>query len=218
MKTNTQVQLDVWDELQYEPSVDAAEIGVTAKDGIVTLTGTVKSFAEKWSAARAAERISGVKAVVDEMQVKLPGTLHLREDEDIARAVLNSLKWDVMVPDERIKVKVEHGYITLEGTVDYKYHETAAVGAIRNLAGVKGITSLIKVKPAVTPSGVKAKIEEALRRAAELDAQRIKVAVYDSKVTLHGTVHSRAERNEAERAAWSAPGVTQVEDDLTVAA
>lgn len=217
MKTNIQLQRDVLDELQYEPSVDPAEIGVTAKDGIVTLTGHVKSYAEKWSAARAAERVSGVKAIVDEMQVRLPD-IHLRTDEDIARAVLNALEWDVMVPDERIKVKVENGYITLDGTVDYKYQETAAVGAIRNLAGVKGVNDLVNVKPQVTPSGVKAKIESALRRAAELDAQRIKVDVHDSKVTLHGTVHSWAERSEVERAAWSAPGVTKVEDDLTVAA
>jgi osmotically-inducible protein OsmY len=217
MKTNTQLQFDVLDELQYEPSVDAAEIGVTAKDGIVTLAGNVKSYVEKWSATRATERVSGVKAVVDELQVRLPD-VHLRTDEDLARAVLNALKWDVTVPDDRIKVKVEHGYITLEGNVDYKYQETSAIKAVRNLAGVKGITNLITVKPQATPSEVKRKIEGAFRRTAELDAQRIKVDVHDNKVTLRGIVHSWAERDEAERAAWSAPGIAFVEDKLIVAA
>jgi osmotically-inducible protein OsmY len=217
MKTNTQLQFDVLDELQYEPSVDAAEIGVTAKDGIVTLAGNVKSYVEKWSATRATERVSGVKAVVDELQVRLPD-VHLRTDEDLARAVLNALKWDVTVPDDRIKVKIEHGYITLEGNVDYKYQETSAIKAVRNLAGVKGITNLITVKPQATPSEVKRKIEGAFRRTAELDAQRIKVDVHDNKVTLRGIVHSWAERDEAERAAWSAPGIAFVEDKLIVAA
>jgi len=217
MKTNMQLQFDVLDELQYEPSVDAAGIGVTVKDGIVTLSGNVKSYPEKWSATRAAERVNGVKAVVDELQVRLPD-VHLRTDEDLARTVLNALKWDVTVPDDRIKVKIEHGYITLEGTVDYKYQEMSTINAVRNLAGVKGITNLITVKPQATPSEVKKKIEAAFRRTAELDAQRIKVDVHDNKVTLRGVVHSWAERDEAERAAWSAPGIAFVEDKLIVAA
>jgi osmotically-inducible protein OsmY len=217
MKTNMQLQQDVIDELQYEPSIEAAGIGVTAKDGIIALTGTVKSYSEKWSATQAAERVSGVKAVVDEIRVDLPFT-HKRGDEDIARAVLQALEWDVQVPHTRIMVKVEQGRITLEGDVDYKYQQTAAENAARNLTGVNAVNNLIHVKPIANPSEVKVKIENALRRAAELDAQKIRVEVINDKVTLRGTVRSWSERSEAERAAWSAPGVRLVEDDLSVAA
>ena len=218
MKSNTQLQQDVLQELEYEPSVDAAHIGVTAKDGIVGLTGNVKSYAEKYGAVHAAERVAGVKAVTDEMKVDLPA-LHVRNDEDIARAVLNALQWDVWVPNDRIKVKVDSGWITLEGEVDYKYQQTAAENAVRNLTGVKGVSNLITIKlPAVVPSEVKAKIDSALRRAAEVDAAHIKVNVVNDKVILHGRVSSWAERQEAERAAWSAPGVKVVEDDLVIAA
>jgi len=218
MKSNTQLQQDVLQELEYEPSVDAAHIGVTAKDGIVGLAGNVKSYAEKYAAVHAAERVAGVKAVTDEMKVDLPA-LHVRNDEDVARAVLNALQWDVWVPNDRIKVKVDTGWITLEGEVDYKYQQTAAENAVRNLTGVKGVSNLITIKlPAVVPSEVKAKIDSALRRAAEVDAARVKVNVVNDKVILHGRVSSWAERQEAERAAWSAPGVKVVEDDLVIAA
>jgi osmotically-inducible protein OsmY len=190
---------------------------VTAKDGIITLTGAVKSYSEKWSATQATKRVSGVKAVVDEIKVKLPYA-HERGDEDIARAALQALEWDVQVPHTRIVVKVEQGRITLEGDVDYKYQQTAAVNALRNLTGVTSVINLIHVKPTANASEVKVKIENALKRAAEVDAKRIVVDVVNDKVTLRGTVHSWAERSEAERAAWSAPGVRLVEDDLSVAA
>lgn len=217
-KTNTQLQQDVLSELKYEPCVDASDIGVTAKDGIVCLTGKVKTYAEKFAAARAAERVAGVKAVTDEMKVVLPA-FHIRDDQDIAKAAIHALQWDVLVPDDSIKVKVEDGWLTLEGEVEFKYEQTEAEDAVRNLTGVVGVTNLITIKkPAVVASEVKNTIDTALRRAAEVDADQIKVKVVGDKVILNGTVSSWAERQEAERAAWSAPGVRTVEDDLVIAA
>jgi osmotically-inducible protein OsmY len=217
-KSNKELQQDVFSELKYEPSVDASEIGVTAKDGIVSLTGKVKSFAEKYAAVHAAERVAGVKAVTDEMKVDVP-SLHVRDDQDIAKAALNALQWDIRVPNNRIKVKVESGWVTLEGDVDFWYQQNAAFHAVRNLTGVVGVSNLIKINmPAATAREIKDKIESALRRSAELDAEQITVKVVDDKVILNGTVASWAERQDAERAAWSAPGVTAVEDDLVIAA
>jgi osmotically-inducible protein OsmY len=215
--SNIQLQQDVLQELEYEPSVNAANIGVTAKDGIVGLTGNVKSYAERYAAVHAAERVAGVKALTDDLKVDLP-YLHVRNDEDIARAALNALEWDVWVPTKLVKVKVDAGWITLEGEVDFKYQKTAAENAVRNLTGVKGVSNLISLtKPIVLSSEVKVKIDNALRRAAKVDAEHIKVSVVGDKVILRGKVSSWAEREEAERAAWSAPGVSTVEDEVRIA-
>ena len=215
MTMNTLLQRDVIDELQYEPSIDASNIGVTANDGIVNLTGTVNSYAEKYAAASAAERVAGVKAVTDETKVNLP-SFHQRNDQDIAQAILNALAWHIWVPRDAVKVKVEQGWVTLEGTVTSKFQQTAARDAVKSLMGVVGVSNLINVKSPVEPSDVKVKIENALRRAAELDAQGIKVEVTGNTVVLRGNVSSWAERQQAERAAWSAPGVWDVEDYLEI--
>jgi osmotically-inducible protein OsmY len=218
MKTDKELQHDVLDELQYEPCIDASKIGVIAHNGIITLSGTVASYAEQHEATHAAERVAGVKAVANETKVELP-SMHRRDDADIAQAVLNALRWHVWVPQDNIKVNVEQGWVTLEGTVKSEFQRTFADDAVRYLTGVNGVTNLITVnQAAINSSDVKTKIENALRRGTELWAKSIKVEVDGNKVVLRGSVRSRAERSEVEHAAWAAPGVSQVEDNLTIAA
>jgi osmotically-inducible protein OsmY len=190
---------------------------VAVKNGVVTLSGRIPSYWEKVSAERAAARVSGVKAVANELEVRLPGSSE-RTDEDIAQAAVDTLRWSVFVPQDRIKVKVSKGWITLEGNVDWQYQKSAAEKAVRKLYGVLGVSNLIEVKPQVSKAEVKTSIEAALKRLAEVDANRIRVDTEDGKVVLSGSVRSWFEREEAERAAWAAPGVRSVEDRIAIAA
>jgi len=209
------IQQAVLRELEWEPMVKSTEIGVAVKDGIVTLSGYVDSYAKRYHAERAAKRVAGVKAVVNDLEVELP-TSSERTDEAIAQAAVRALEGRITVPRDRIKVMVHEGWITLEGDVEWQYQKQAAEAAVRYLPGVRGVTNLITIKPRVSSTDIRAKIEEALRRSAEFDARRITVETEGSKVILNGTVRSWTERDEAERAAWRAPGVTQVENHILV--
>ena len=217
MKTDAQLQKNVMNELEWEPTIHAAEIGVAVKDGVVTLSGNVDSYGKKWAADRAAKRVYGVKAVVEEIKVTLAGS-HKRADKDIAKSATDVLDWNLWIPRDRVKVMVQDGRITLSGDVDWYYQKERAEDAVRHLIGVSGVINSITIKPPVKAVEVKNRIEDALKRNARLllAAEKIQVESSGSKVILRGSVGSWADRNEAESAAWSAPGVSQVENYLMV--
>jgi osmotically-inducible protein OsmY len=213
-RSDEAIRNDVSFELKWDPKLTATDIGVTVKDGVVTLTGFVPSYWEKSEAEKAAKRVYGVRAVANDIEVKPSST---RTDPEIARDAIHELESHVSIPSDRIKVTVKHGLVTLEGTVDWQYQKSLAESAVRRLKGVIGIINDIEVKSSVSPSEVKSKIEDALRRSAEVDARRITVEVDGSTIRLRGSVRSWADRSEAERAAWSAPGVAKVENYVVVA-
>ncbi len=215
MKTDMELQRDVAEELKWEPRVKEDEIGISVKDGVVTLTGSVPDYSQRRAAARAAERVNGVRAVAQEIEVKVPSTFR-RSDTELAHQVVNALAWDIEVPDQKIKARVEDGWVTLEGTVDWQYQRNAAERSVRYLTGVRGVTNLVQLKTHASPYDVAQHIKAALHRSAEADAKKIEVTAMNGKVTLTGTVRSWPERADAERAAWSATGVTSVDDRIAV--
>ncbi|MDP3555961.1 MAG: BON domain-containing protein [Bacteroidota bacterium] len=215
MRTDAEIQKDVMEELKWEPFLNVSEIGVAVKQGVVTLSGTVDTYSKKETAEKATKRVKGVKAIAEDIEVK-PFSSFIKNDTEIARIIADSLKWHSAVQEEKIKVKVESGWVTLDGEVDWEYQKDAAKNAIKNLPSVKGITNLIAVKPTITPKDIQQKISLAFHRSATLDSQKINVDINGNKAILSGTVRSWAAKTDAENAAWKAAGITKVENKLVV--
>ncbi|WP_020603197.1 BON domain-containing protein [Spirosoma spitsbergense] len=217
MKTDADVQSDVLEELLWEPSLNAANIGAAVKDGVVTLSGQVDNYLEKYNAEQATRRVAGVKAVVQDIVVELPGQ-NAHTDQDIAEAAVNALKWNSSVPLDAIRVKVENGVITLQGEVDWNYRKKAAEDSVHYLAGTKGVINLITLKPTLSfgAAEIKERIKKALERNANVEANAISVEAVNNEAILHGTVRSWSEYDAAESAAWAAPGVWHVNNNLNV--
>jgi osmotically-inducible protein OsmY len=214
MVTDSDIKRDVEAGLRWDPDIDASDIGVSVKDGVVTLTGFVRSYSQKYEAEREAKTIKGVRGIANDIEVKLPA-LNEHPDPEIARDAVAALKRELPYSSEHIKVTARNGWITLEGDVEWMFQSQRAQDAVRRVKGLKGVSNLIKVKPRTSPADVKAKIEEALKRSAALDAQRITVEASGGEIILRGTVRSWAERQDAERAAWRAPGVSHVDNRIT---